>query len=169
MNKDMLSTIFEDVRIRYSLIKKRYVILFFIILMSIIVALYWQGENKNMSIRAELDILSIEPKDSSLSSTIEILFNNNSGKQIENITCNCSEILYQGETQIVVVDNIIHNNFDILLTMDGKWDRATVNLRLYGTDKSMESFVITASNPPVLYNIPKDVSNERYFKINNFT
>ena len=166
MKKDISSITFED--IISSLIKKRYIMLFLIILISIVlIIIYWQGENKNTSITVELDILSIEPKDSSLNSTIKILFNNNSGQQVENITCNCSETLYQGETQVVVVDGIMYSNFNIVLTMNGNWDRATVNLRVNGTDKDTELFVITANHSRVSYNIPKDVSNRYYFKIDN--
>ncbi len=162
MKKDTSSITFED--ITSLLMKNRYIILFFI-LISTIVIIYWQGENKDTSMTVELDILSIEPKDSSLNSTIKILFNNSSGQQIEDITCNCSETLYQEETQVMIVDNIIYDRFSILLIMDGKWDRAIVNLRVNGTDKDSESFTITANHSPVLYSIPKDVSKKYYFKI----
>lgn len=162
MKKDTSSITFED--ITSLLMKKRYIILFLIILISTIVIIFWQGENKNTSITVELDILSIEPEDSSLNSTIKILFNNSSGQQAENLTCNCSEILYEGETQVVVVDDIMYDRFSILLAMDGKWDRAIVNLRVNGTDKDTESFTIIA-NHSQLYDIPKDVSKRYYFKI----
>lgn len=168
MKKDASSITIED--ITSLLVKNRYIILFLIILISAIVIIYWQGENKNTSITVELDILSIEPKDSSLNSTIKILFSNNSGpsgQKVEDITCNCSETLYQGETQVVVIDNIIHGNFNILLAMDGKWDRAIVNLRVNGTDKDKESFTIVTNHSPISYDIPKDVSKKYYFKINN--
>lgn len=164
MKKDKSSITFED--ITSLLMKKRYIILFFIILISTVI-IFWHEENKNTSITVELDILSIEPKDSSLNSTIKMLFNNNPGQQEESVMCNCSDTLYQGETQVVVIDNIMHGNFDILLIMDGKWDRATVNLRVNGTDKDTESFVIAANHSPVLYNLPKDVSNKYHFKTNN--
>ena len=163
MKIDTSSITFED--IKSLLIKNRYIILFLIILISTIVIIYWQGDNKDTSITVELDILSIEPKDSSLNSTIKILFNNNSGQHVENITCNCSETLYRGETQVVVVDNIIYDNFSILLTMDGKWNKVITRLRVNGTDKDTESFTITTNHSPVLYDIPKDVSKRYYFKI----
>ena len=165
MKNDIFSITFEDVK--SLLIKNRYTVIFLIILMSAIVTIFWYEENESASIKIELDILSIEPKDSSLNSTIKILFNNNSGKQVESVACNCSETLYQGETQVVVIDNITYNNFNISLIMDGKWDKATVNLRLYGTDKHIEPFVIIVNRAPVLYDIPKDVSNEHYFKIDS--
>jgi len=162
MKIDTSSITFED--IKSLLMKKRYIILFLIILISAVI-IYWQGDNKDTSITVELDILSIEPKDSSLNSTIKILFNNNSGQHVENITCNCSETLYRGETQVVVVDNIIYDRFSILLIMDGKWNKVITRLRVNGTDKDTESFTITTNHSPVLYDIPKDVSKRYYFKI----
>ena len=165
MKNGTLSTTFED--IKSLLMKNIYTVVFLIILMSVIVTIFWYEENENTSITIELDVLSIEPKDSSLNSTIKILFNDSSGKQVENIVCNCSETLYRGETQVIVIDNIIYNNFNISLIMDGKWDKVTVNLRLDGTDKHMEPFVIIASHSPALYDIPKDTSEEHYFKMDS--
>ncbi len=121
----------------------------------------------NVAISAELEVLSVYPANVAVGSTLKIMLSNYSGQQPVNPTCDCYQTLYQGDTQVVTVNNMTADYFNILLLMDGAWNNATVNLRVYGTDKGNESFIITANNSPFLYNIPTDISGISYFKTND--
>jgi hypothetical protein len=120
----------------------------------------------NVAISAELEVLSVEPANATIDSTLKIMLSNYSGQQPVNPTCDCNSVIRQGDTQVVTVSNIANDYFSIALLMDGAWSNATLNLRVYGTDKGNESFIIRASNSPFLYNIPTDTSGISYFKTN---
>lgn len=149
-----------------DLTENKYIIPFSILLILVAIFIYgymtyWPQEKLNAPIMIEFEVLSIKPKDASLNSNIEIFFNDHSKRQIE---CNCSSILRQGDTQVIIADGVIQDHFTISLTLKGKWKNAVTNLRVNGTDKGIESFIISANNSPMSYNIPSDISNSSSFK-----
>lgn len=120
--------------------------------------------SENVAISAELTLLSVEPANATIDSTLKIMLSNYSGQQPINPTCDCNHIISQGDTEVVTVSNITNDYFSIFLLMSGAWSNATVNLRVYGTDKGNESFIIAVNNSPSLYNIPTDISGVSFFK-----
>ena len=132
----------------------------------------WPGGNAaveyfgtgNVAITAELEVLSVQPANAAIDSTIKIVLSNFSGQQNGNPTCECVQTLHQGETQVISVSNINDDYFSVILLLQGAWNNASLNLRISGTDKGTQSFFIDANNPPVVYNIPKDISNTSSFK-----
>lgn len=149
-----------------DLTKNRYIVPFLVILITIIsiyvYATYWSQEKLDSSIMIELEVLSIKPTNASLNSNIEIFLN-------EQIECNCSSVLRQGDTQVIIADGIAQGHFTITLSMKGKWKNVVTNLRVNGTDKGIESFIISANNSPISYNIPSDISNTSSFKYDKRT
>lgn len=120
----------------------------------------------NTAVTAELEVLSVQPSNSAIDSTVKIIFSNYSGQQTGDTVCDCVQILYQGETHVVTVSNIANDYFNIILLLDGAWNNATLNLRVSGTDKGTESFFLTVSNPPIIYNIPMEITDRYYFRTN---
>lgn len=128
-------------------------------------AVEYYGAN-NVAITAELEVLSVTPSNSTIDSTIKIVLSNYSGQQNGSIVCDCAQTLYQGETHVITVNNIQNDYFNIVLLLDGIWNSATLNLRVIGTDKGTESFIINVNNPPIVYEAPKQISGINYFKTN---
>lgn len=120
----------------------------------------------NITITTELEVLSVDPANVSIDSTIKIVLSNYSGQQNGSATCDCVATLNQGDTQVVTVSNIQNDYFSIILLLDGMWNDASLNLRVNGTDKSTESFIINVDNPPIIYEVPKQTSGINYFKTN---
>lgn len=123
-------------------------------------------DESTTNVTVELEVLDIEPTNVSVDSTIKILFSNYSGQQSGSTTCDCYQPLYKGETQVVIVENVKNDYFNIILLLEGIWNNATLKLDVIGTDKGTESFTINVDHPPVIYNIPTDTSGISYFKTN---
>lgn len=120
----------------------------------------------NVAITAELEVLSVQPANAAIDNTIKIILSNYSGQQNGSTSCDCNETLYQGETHVITVENIQNDYFSIVLLLDGLWNSSILNLRVNGTDKGTESFIINVNNPPVIYEAPKQISGINYFKTN---
>lgn len=119
----------------------------------------------NIAISVELEVLSVEPVNSTIDSTIKIILSNYSGQQVGSVSCDCGQILSKGDIQVIDVSSMTNDYFRVMLLMTGSWNSATINLRLYGTDKGTESFIINVNNS-VVYTIPTDISGVSYFKTN---
>lgn len=130
----------------------------------------WKGKeaetyfNGVANIAVELEVLDVNPANFSVEDTIKVIFSNYSGQQTGNTSCDCSAILYKGETNVVVVNNVAHDYFRVVLILDGLWNNTLLNLRVNGTDQGTESFIIYVDNKPAVYNMPVDISNKSYFK-----
>lgn len=120
----------------------------------------------NVAITAELEVLSLTPSNSAIDSTMKIILKNYSGQQNVDTVCDCAATLYQGDTHVVSVSNMKNDYFNILLLLGGTWNNSILNLRVSGTDKGTESFIINANSPPVIYDVPSQISNKSYFKTN---
>jgi hypothetical protein len=120
----------------------------------------------NVAITTELSVLSVQPANVAIDSTIKVLLSNYSGQQNGSAGCDCTQILYQGDKQVINVGNIQNDYFSIILLLDGAWNSTTLNLTVSGTDKGTESFIINVSNPPIIYEAPKQTSGINYFKTN---
>lgn len=118
----------------------------------------------NVNITIELEILSVNSPDSYVSTDIDIHFANYSGQQSGDIPCDCSAILYQGETQIVEVTNVTPDYFYITLILNGPWVNSTSSLRVKTNNIETDNFTVYAEYPPIIYNIPGDISNRTYIK-----
>lgn len=120
----------------------------------------------NVAITAELNVVSAQPANAAIDSTIKVVLANYSGQQNGSTVCDCTHVLNQGDTQVVTVSNIKNDYFSIMLILDGTWNSATLNLTVSGTDKGTESFIINVNNPPVIYEAPVQISGTNYFKTN---
>jgi hypothetical protein len=120
----------------------------------------------NVAITTELNVLSVQPANAAIDSTIKVVLANYSGQQNGSTACDCSHTLNQGDTQVITVSNIKNDYFSIILLLDGAWNSTTLNLTVSGTDKGAESFIISVSNPPVIYEAPIQISGTNYFKTN---
>lgn len=121
----------------------------------------------NTAVTVELEMLSVWPSNSAVDSTIKLYLANYSGQQNGSTSCDCEEILYQGETHVLKVENISDDYFKIILILDGLWNNATMNLRIYGTDQGDKSYFITANNDhPFVYELPFSDTGAYYFKTN---
>lgn len=122
---------------------------------------YFNGTNASLHI--ELEVLDVSPVNSSVESTVKVIFANYSGQQIGNISCNCTEV---NGTMILNFANIAEDYFKIIVVLDGTWNNTLVNLRVNGTDKGSESFFITANTQPFVYELPLSATGVYYFKTN---
>ncbi len=122
--------------------------------------------NSNATITAELTVTDVSPVNSSIDSTMKIILSNYSGQQIGNTVCDCFQTLSKGDTHVTTVSNMSDDYFNILIFLEGTWNSSTLNLKVTGIDKGTQSFTIYASNPPVLYNVPRDLMGVSYFKTN---
>lgn len=121
----------------------------------------------NTAVTIELEMLSVWPSNSAVDSTIKLSLSNYSGQQNGSTSCDCEEILYQGETHVLKVENIYDDYFKIIFILDGLWNNATMNLRIYGTDQGDKSYFITANNDhPFVYELPFSDTGAYYFKTN---
>lgn len=119
----------------------------------------------NTAVTIELEILSVQPSNSAVESTIKFSLSNYSGQQNGTISCDCAQTIYQGETQVLKAENIYNDYFNIVLILDGLWNNATMNLRVYGTDQGNKSYLITANNNhPFVYELPFSDTGAYYFK-----
>lgn len=129
----------------------------------------WIFDNSNTTITTELEILSIEPVNFSVDSTVKIIMANYSGQQTGNISYDNVQVLNQGDTMVVRVENISQDYFKVIVILDGLWNSTTVNLRINGTDKSTESFFFTANIHPFVYEAPFSSNNGAYYFKTNGT
>lgn len=120
----------------------------------------------NVAITTELNVMSVQPANAAIDSTIKVILANYSGQQNGSTACDCAGTLHQGDTQVVTVSNIKNDYFSIMLILDGAWNTTTLNLTVSGTDKGTESFIIDISSPPVIYEAPVQISGTNYFKTN---
>lgn len=124
------------------------------------------SNTSNATITVELEVLSIEPANASIISEIKIMLSNYSGQQNGSVSCDCITTLYQGDTQVMIVENIKDDYFNIILILDGVWNSSSLNLTVRGIDKGDQSFIINVNNPPVIYEMPKQELGINYFKTN---
>jgi len=117
------------------------------------------------NVSVELDVLSIEPANFSVDSTIKVIMANYSGQQY-NTTFDSTQTLYKGETQVVNVSNIYQDYFKVILILDGFWNNTLVNVRVSGTDKGTKSFFVIANTHPFVYELPLNAAGVYYFKTN---
>lgn len=123
------------------------------------------NNNNNASIHIELEVQSVSPSNFSVDSTIKIMMANYSGGQ-NNTSYDYSQTLNQGENQVIDVSNI-NDYFSVILILDGLWNGTVVNLRINGTDKGSESFLISANNnKPFVLQLPFSSNGVYYFKTN---
>jgi len=120
----------------------------------------------NVAITTELNVMSVQPANVAIDSTIKVVLANYSGQQNGSTVCDCANVLHQGDTQVVTVGNIKNDYFSIILLLDGAWNSTTLNLTVSGTDKGTESFIINVNNPPVIYEAPVQISGANYFRTN---
>lgn len=120
----------------------------------------------NVAITTELNVMSVQPANAAIDSTIKVVLANYSGQQNGSTACDCASVLHQGDTQVVTVSGIKNDYFSIILLLDGAWNSTTLNLTVSGTDKGTESFIINVSTPPVIYEAPVQMSGINYFKTN---
>lgn len=122
------------------------------------------GNVGNVAVTVELEVMDVIPSNSAIESTIKVTFANYTGQQNGSNTCDCSQTLYAGDTQVLAISNIANDYFSITLILDGSWNSSFLNLRVIGTDQGTESYFINAVNPMVVYSIPNDVDDKTYFK-----
>lgn len=125
----------------------------------------YYNNGTNVSISVELEVISISPANFSIDSTIKIIMANYSGAQYDT-SCDCTQTLYEGETQVIEVQNIYEDYFKVILILDGLWNNTLVNVRINGTDKGTESFFVIASYHPFIYELPFSETGLYYFKTN---
>jgi len=118
----------------------------------------------NVNITIELEVLSVYSPDSYVSTQIDTHFANYSGQQSGDIQCGCSATLYEGETQVIEITNVTPDYFNITLFLNGPWLNSTLNLRVKTDNIETDSFTIYAEYPPIVYNIPGDISSRTYIK-----
>lgn len=121
----------------------------------------------NVAITIELELLSTMPSNSAVDSIIKFSLSNYSGQQAEGTYCDCGQVLYSGETHILEARNISNDYFKVILILDGSWNNATMNLRIYGTDQGDKSYFIMAdNNHPFVYELPFRDTGNYYYKTN---
>lgn len=120
----------------------------------------------NVTIATTLQVLSVEPANATVTSTVKIVFRNYSGQQTGNITSDSTQDLHMGDNQTVTISNMVNDYFSVMVLLDGTWSSTVVSLTVNGTDKGTESFVISADSPSILYDIPKSLTGVSYFKTN---
>lgn len=121
----------------------------------------------NTAVTVELELLSTMPSNSAVDSIVKFSLTNYSGQQNGSTSCDCEQTLYEGDTHVLKVENISDDYFKIILILDGSWNNATMNLRIYGTDQGDKSYFITANNNhPFIYELPFSDTGAYYFKTN---
>jgi hypothetical protein len=120
----------------------------------------------NVAITAELEVLNVTPSNASINSDLKIILSNYSGQQNGSVVCDCAQTLSLGDKQVITVGNIKDDYFNMVAIFDGTWSNAAVRLNIIGTDQGIQSFIINANSPSVVYSIPKDLTGTTYLKTN---
>lgn len=120
----------------------------------------------NTAITLELEVLSIEPADSGIDTTMKLMISNYSGQQNGTTSFDFNQVLYDGETMVVKAENIYPDYFKITLILDGLWNNTMINLRINGTDQGDKSYFITANNHPFVYELPYNDTGAYYYMTN---
>lgn len=117
----------------------------------------------NVAISTEFEILSVSPSNSTVDTTLKIILANYSGQQAGDVVCDCTYVLGEGEIQVLNVSNMREDYFKIIIILDGTWNNVLANLRVSGTDKGTESFIIRANASPFVYELPANSTNGTYY------
>lgn len=118
----------------------------------------------NVAISTELEVLSVYPSNSAVGTTLKVILANYSGQQAGDVVCDCYHVLREGDIQVLNITNIRDDYFKIIIILDGSWSNALINLKINGTDKGTESFIINANTNPFVYELPVNVDGTYYFK-----
>lgn len=142
------------------------------------------NNDSNATVSVQLQLLSLNPSNTSLGSTIMILFANYSGQQTGNISYQNDTTLSQNQSlQTLTTGNMANDYFNIRLILDQglNFNNATLSLTVNGIDNALPQWQCAASSCSFnitvngtfgcnagcdIYNIPKDFTGVSYFKTN---